>query len=257
MPLLDPSFAINCRLVVSDSACSRSELKASVQFSSFACPTIMLAHVDCICDVSVVNGTCAPCPIGSWKTVNDTSEVCPSCPIGRTTIGPSQPYEVNCTVECGPNTYVSPSTGGVCVACGVGTFSFYGASLCCPPGSKDGGGECVGCPAGTYGGAATSYACWPCPKGRFTNTTGNTACASCPAGTDSVYGGSNCTLCKQGAFIFDAITLPLHGMNFHARAHVRLSVCVWHALCGLQMGPSRSPQSHPLHQLWHHGVLQQ
>ena len=162
---------------------------------------------------AVINGTCEACPVGQWKTSNDTSEFCSSCPAGRTTTGIATPYEVNCTIECGLNMFVD-FNNGLCVPCEAGLFAFYGSRACCVPGSYSSRNLeddlCTGCPEGTYGNAGTNYACWPCPAGRFTNTTGNTACSLCPAGTDSLYGGSSCTLCKQGKPYVTAQRFLLH-----------------------------------------------
>lgn len=164
----------------------------------------------------MINGTCGPCEKGFWKTDNDSALFCSPCPIGRTTTEPRSPYEVNCTIECAVNTFFN-ATSGNCSSCPSGRFSFFGAGACCEAGeynSKDPNDlECLGCPAGTYSSAATSYACWPCPAGRFTNSTNNTACSLCPAGTDSVYGGANCTLCKQGMIVLEFFSAGVVSVN--------------------------------------------
>jgi len=139
--------------------------------------------------------SCSACPRGSSKAA------------GTCTIGGTCSNSVSQCYSCTPGDY-SPSAGGGCLYCPVGTFQTgHGAHSCqsCPLGTYQNGRRttaCKLCEAGTKGlrTQATSYndGCGSCPAGTFQRNRGQDHCDNCSPGSVSAEGYAECYICPAG-----------------------------------------------------------
>lgn len=166
---------------------------------------------DAMASVKIVSTTCGAAQFFNHHLPHWYE--CANCPRG-TTKGPT-----TCTIggtcsnsgaechSCSPG-YYSPSAGGGCLVCPVGTFqSGYGAHSCqsCALGTYQNGQgltACKLCPAGTKGlrSHATSYndGCGSCPAGTFQRNRGQGYCDNCAPGSVSAGGAAECSICPAG-----------------------------------------------------------
>ena len=127
-------------------------------------------------EISLRNGTCAACPVGSYSgPVNATAPAtrCALCPAGS-----SSPFNSSLASSCAP--------------CPAGFFS------------SGAGGPCVACAAGAYAAAANTTNCSLCPAGTASatlNATSSAFCVGCSAGSAApAPGASTCSACVAGTF---------------------------------------------------------
>lgn len=104
------------------------------------------------------------------------------------------------------------SASQTCAACGIGSYSLSGASVCqpCQPGTASntaGVSVCPTCSAGTYASDLGSLTCTPCSAGTYSGTTGASlasTCLACITGTYQTGTGltdvSACTACAAGTY---------------------------------------------------------
>jgi len=166
---------------------------------------------DAMASVKIVSTTCGAAQFFSHNLPHWYG--CTSCPRGKTkdpstcTIGGTCSNSGSECHSCTPG-YYSPSAGGGCLVCPVGTFqSGYGAHSCqsCTLGTyQNGRGStaCKLCPAGTKGlrNYATSYndGCGSCPAGTFQRNRGQGYCDNCAPGSVSAGGAAECSICPPG-----------------------------------------------------------
>ena len=191
--------------------------------------------LECVCSAGYAgqDGSCTPCPAGSYKEAAGDATSCTPCPNGATTSGTGKTSWEDCespanTVrDSASNSFVcregyygtSPATTG-CTACSLNFYkagagnvqactpcpeggttvaqaSVSAANCTCPANtelaSTDGGVDKCECLAG-YGGFGG--ACTACGLGTYKTSTGSGVCDSCPAGGTTVSTGStNATQC--------------------------------------------------------------
>jgi len=166
---------------------------------------------DAMASVKIVSTTCGAAQFFSHNLPHWYG--CTTCPRGKTkdpstcTIGGTCSNSGSECHSCTPG-YYSPSAGGGCLVCPVGTFqSGYGAHSCqsCTLGTYQNGqglSACKLCPAGTKGlrSHATSYndGCGSCPTGTFQRNRGQGYCDNCAPGSVSAGGAAECSICPPG-----------------------------------------------------------
>ena len=189
----------------------------------------------CVCSAGYASqdGSCTPCPAGSYKDAAGDATSCTPCPNGATTPGTGKTSSEDCespantVVDSASNSFVcregyfgtSPATTG-CTACSLNFYkagagnvqactpcpeggttvaqaSISAANCTCPANteltSTAGGVDKCECLAG-YGGFGG--ACTACGLGTYKTSTGSGICDGCPAGGTTVSTGStNATQC--------------------------------------------------------------
>ena len=127
-----------------------------------------------------LQGTCVPCPPGTFSSTGDMVDRCMPCPSNKH----------NGTATCEPDFAKEE--------CGRGQYYDFSACQPCPPGTDSppnsfGIGSCM-CPPGSF---VMPEGCQPCLKGTFSHSLGST-CSKCPPGftTDGV-GATALLACRR------------------------------------------------------------
>eukprot|EP00808_Paulinella_micropora_P025852 g8107.t1 len=166
-------------------------------------------NFECLpCDVGFFNNAsgqakCEMCPSGSFSNELGSTE-CGPCPAGSYLPAGTGSTDGVC-LKCGVGTYSNTPSASGCLQCGPGKYQDQpGSTICklCPPGNftvKNKQNRCSGCPLGKYAGQAGSTACISCRPGFLADQIGTAACLPCPAGLftpDS--GAQSCGMCSPG-----------------------------------------------------------
>jgi hypothetical protein len=156
------------------------------------------------------DGTCTPCPAGTYSDSAD-SDSCTVCPPGSysTTTGatscttcPANTFSGGATAPCTncPVSTYSMSKSGHCTPCPIGTSRPSGATTCtaCPAGTFrcEKASPCEACPAGTFS-ASGAGACTACDPGTYSQSE-SASCTTCPANTYAAAGAASCSSCPTG-----------------------------------------------------------
>ena len=162
------------------------------------------------------SGTCSACALNTFKSGAGNAVECNGCPTGATTVSTGSTASSDCT--CRANSELSSAgdacecvagyygSGGVCTACGAGTFK----------GSKGDALGCTSCPAGAttlFQGALSAYNCtapanteldgsgqkYICLAG-FSGSGSSGTCSACALNTFKSRAGDaiDCTPCPVG-----------------------------------------------------------
>jgi len=148
-----------------------------------------------------INGSCIPCPPGSYAEFPGSIQ-CYPCPSGtRAPLSGSGHCEL-----CPAGTYQT-SVVGVCAPCPIGFYSTVpGSSVCqsCPDGNstlKNGQSSpdsCYRCPIGTARSFGRLGGCKSCVEGFYAAHLSSPRCDACPRGFFSASKAHNCTPCAKG-----------------------------------------------------------
>ena len=141
-------------------------------------------------EVSLRNGTCAPCSAGTFSgpvNASAPATACKPCPAGSSS--PTNSSLASACKACAAGTF-SPGGGGACQPCAAGAY-----------GPAANATSCTLCPAGTASaalpGANSSAVCVACLPGSAQPASGATACPPCAAGTYSL--AARATACIAAA----------------------------------------------------------
>ena len=140
------------------------------------------------------------CPISCQPGQRRTeSGICVPCGVGTFS---STTNATSCTT-CLPGTYNDTTGATSCISCGFGTSSSAGSSLCnnCAIGryaSSAGESSCSQCSPGTIAPLVGTKSCTDCSPGTFASGSGSSLCTSCPSGKFSAAGATSCSDCAAG-----------------------------------------------------------
>ena len=138
--------------------------------------------------------TCADCDQGFFTSAAAGHAACDECAAGK--YGASITAADRC-ISCpsGFNRAFGSSDVNLCDACGAGSFSIAGQTMCtfCPVGKRETLGSCVSCLVGEFNEQAGATECKKCDskKGLFSDKEGVAVCSKCKDTETST--GSACT----------------------------------------------------------------
>ena len=192
--------------------------------------TSISACVACRVGTHAVDGTCEPCPPGTWgRIMTGRGAVCTPCPPGTASAVLASVDAADCEA-CTTGTYSDKPGAMFCKECSVGSYcETEGLSipLPCPKGSvalcagARSAAACSSCGESEVGVLDTCRPCRPgtyldesplsgrdseclyCPAGTFSLSPGATSqasCSPCPAGSYSSAGSTACTRCPPGYY---------------------------------------------------------
>jgi hypothetical protein len=162
------------------------------------------------CGVIVVESSCGGPGTVTVQGVCSQCSAGYACPDGTTVIACGLGvYSFTGASECqncSSGTYNDIPESAECSACPGGKFSLAAAVSCsnCTAGywSSSNSSVCSICQAGTFSvdGSGTSSGCIACQSGSSSSVLGSSSCSGCPSGTFSASGYSSCVDCKAGYY---------------------------------------------------------
>lgn len=162
----------------------------------------------------VNNGTCTPCPLGTFS-FQFNSPSCTSCPIGYKGVQTGGKFFYLACIECPPGTFAPVAGSTSCTPCpsGLGSGYRYAKCISCRPGffislvpPSDETFSCSSCEENTFSKGGVVFECEQCPEGSFNNNRGSSTCVTCPPGSFAQFVDRffrqffRCNSCPPGTF---------------------------------------------------------